>query len=42
LSTFYPDAKNIFDSATRRLQMYRLIGKMPTIGAYGYRHRLGR
>ena len=41
LSTFYPDAKNIFDAQTRQLQIYRLIGKMPTIGAYGYRHRLG-
>jgi citrate synthase len=41
LSTFYPDAKNIFDEKTRLLQIYRLIGKMPTIGAYGYRHRLG-
>lgn len=41
LSTFYPDAKNIFDPESRKLQIYRLIGKMPTIGAYGYRHRLG-
>jgi citrate synthase len=41
LSTFYPDAKNIFDAEARKLQIYRLIGKLPTIGAYGYRHRLG-
>ncbi len=41
LSTFYPDAKNIFNEESRKLQIYRLIGKMPTIGAYGYRHRLG-
>ncbi|MBM2846620.1 MAG: citrate synthase [Bacteroidetes bacterium] len=41
LSTFYPDSKNIFDPESRKLQIYRLIGKMPTIGAYGYRHRLG-
>lgn len=41
LSTFYPDAKNIFDEESRKMQIYRLIGKMPTIGAYGYRHRLG-
>jgi len=41
LSTFYPDAKNIFNAESRKLQIYRLIGKMPTIGAYGYRHRLG-
>jgi citrate synthase len=41
LSTFYPDAKDIFDPDSRKLQAFRLIGKMPTIGAYGYRHRLG-
>jgi citrate synthase len=41
LSTFYPDARNIHDAESRTLQIYRLIGKLPTIGAYGYRHRLG-
>ncbi len=41
LSTFYPDAKNIFDDESRKLQTYRLIGKLPTIAAYAYRHRLG-
>jgi citrate synthase len=41
LSTFYPDSRNISDAESRMLQIYRLIGKMPTIGAYGYRHRLG-
>jgi citrate synthase len=41
LSTFYPDAKQIHDPDVRRRQIYRLIAKMPTIGAYGYRHRLG-
>jgi citrate synthase len=41
LSTFYPDAKNIHDAEARKLQMYRLIGKMPTIAAYAYRHRMG-
>jgi citrate synthase len=41
LSTFYPDAKNIHDAEARKLQMYRLIGKMPTIAAYAYRHRTG-
>ncbi len=29
------------DAATRRLQIYRLIGKVPTIAAYTYRHGLG-
>ncbi len=41
LSTFYPDAKNIFDLESRRLQTRRLIGKVPTIAAYAYRHSRG-
>src|SRR3954463_7627211 len=41
LSTFYPDAKEIFNEASRRKQMYRLIGKMPTLAAFAYRHSLG-
>jgi citrate synthase len=41
LSTFYPDAKNIFDAPTRRLQIVRLVGKVPTLAAYAYRHRMG-
>ncbi len=41
LSTFYPDAKNIQDPEVRRLQILRLVGKMPTIAAYAYRHSLG-
>jgi citrate synthase len=41
LSTFYPDARNIMDAASRRLQTVRLIAKMPTIAAYCYRHSLG-
>ncbi len=41
LSTFYPDAKHVSDPETRRLQMYRLIAKMPTLAAYAYRHRRG-
>ena len=42
LSTFYPDAKNIFDAESRRLQMIRLIAKVPGIAAYAYRHNIGR
>jgi len=41
LSTLYPDAKNIHDAEGRKLQIYRLLGKMPTIAAYAYRHRSG-
>src|SRR4029079_17043791 len=42
LSTFYPDAKNIFDPASRRLQTIRLIAKVPSIAAYAFRHTIGR
>ncbi|HLJ45074.1 MAG TPA: citrate synthase [Bryobacteraceae bacterium] len=41
LSTVYHDARNIFDPEARRLQIVRLIAKMPTIAAYAYRHSLG-
>jgi len=41
LSTFYPDAKEIFNEDSRRKQTYRLIGKMPTLAAFAYRHSLG-
>ncbi len=41
LSTFYPEAKDIFSAESRRKQTYRLIGKMPTLAAFAYRHSLG-
>ena len=41
LSTFYPDAKDLSDTETRRLQLHRIIAKMPTIAAYAYRHARG-
>jgi citrate synthase len=41
LSTFYPEAKHISDAANRRLQIIRLIAKMPTISAFIYRHNRG-
>ena len=41
LSTFYPDAKDIFNEHSRRKQTCRLIGKMPTLAAFAYRHSLG-
>ncbi len=41
LSTVYPDARNVHDPEVRRLQIHRLIGKVPTIAAYTYRHNLG-
>src|ERR1700730_8059761 len=41
LSTFYPDAKQIFDKESRLLQTRRLIAKVPSIAAYAYRHSIG-
>jgi citrate synthase len=41
-STFYPDAKQIFDEQSRKKQLHRLIAKVPTIAAYAYRHSIGR
>src|SRR6266545_7797527 len=41
-STFYPDAKQIFDEQSRKKQIHRLIAKVPTIAAYAFRHSIGR
>ena len=41
LSTVYPDARNVLDPDSRWLQILRLIGKVPTIAAYTYRHSHG-
>ncbi len=41
LSGFYPDAKNVNDKRSRRIQMMRLIAKMPTLAAFSYRHTQG-
>ena len=41
LSTFYPDAKQIFSEKSRQLQIYRLVGKIPTLAAFAYRHSQG-
>jgi len=41
LSTFYPDAKNVGNEESRKLQVRRLIGKIPTLAAMTFRHSLG-
>jgi citrate synthase len=41
LASFYPEATNIHDAAQRRISLYRLIAKMPTLAAYAYRHSKG-
>ena len=42
LSTFYPDAGTIADPDVRQAQITRLIAKMPTLGAFVYRHQQGK
>lgn len=41
LSTFYPDAKDIFDTDVQKLEIRRLIAKTPTIAGFSYRHIMG-
>ena len=41
LSTFYPEAKDVDDPASRWQQIVRLVAKMPTLAAYAYRHHRG-
>jgi len=41
LSTFYLDAKEIFDLDARRRQIIRLIAKMPTLAAAAHRFSVG-
>jgi citrate synthase len=41
LSTFYLEAKNVHDKHARRIQMDRMIAKIPTLAAFAYRHRRG-
>ncbi|HET8713181.1 MAG TPA: citrate synthase [Gemmatimonadales bacterium] len=41
LSTFYPQAKQIFDEKSRNAQIVRLIAKTPTLAAFAHRHSIG-
>jgi citrate synthase len=42
LSTFYPEARAITDEEIRHDQVVRLIAKMPTLGAWSFRHAQGK
>jgi len=42
LSTFYPDGRKIKDPDNRKMQITRLIAKMPTLGAFAFRHVQGK
>jgi citrate synthase len=41
LSTFYPEAKDIFNAESRQKQISRLIAKVATMAAFAYRHSMG-
>ena len=42
LSTFYPEARAIRDHDIRHDQIVRMIAKMPTLGAWSFRHAQGK
>jgi citrate synthase len=41
LSTFYPDSRAVRNAEARQMAIFRLLGKVPIIAAYAYRHRKG-
>ncbi len=41
MSTFYPEARDVKDPEVRLKQIYRLVGKVPTVAAFTYRHHRG-
>ncbi len=40
--TFHPEARNVEDPTVQQKQVYRILGKLPTIAAFSYRIRIGR
>ena len=42
LSTLYPESKDLTDADNNMLQIVRLIAKLPTLGAFAYRHITGK
>ena len=41
LSSFYPNAKDIYDPVERNISIIRLLAKLPTLAAFAYRHVKG-
>jgi citrate synthase len=41
LGTFYRESRNVRNADNRRLQIHRLVAKMPTLAAFAYRHHQG-
>jgi len=42
MSTFHPEARSVQDPESREKQIWRILGKLPTIAAFAYRVRIGR
>ena len=42
LSTFYPESRDISDERVNSTQVIRMIAKMPTLGAWAFRHAQGK
>lgn len=42
MSTLHKEAKDVENKAIRDKQILRILGKLPTVAAFAYRHRIGR
>ncbi|HRL48457.1 MAG TPA: citrate synthase [Propioniciclava sp.] len=42
MQTFYPSSRRIDDPEAREINIIRLLGKIPTMAAWSYRHSIGR
>ncbi|MGH2542910.1 MAG: citrate/2-methylcitrate synthase, partial [Ardenticatenaceae bacterium] len=42
MRSFHPESRNYEDPKVLQKQIWRIIGKLPTIAAFAYRHRIGR
>jgi citrate synthase len=42
MSTFHPEARDVHDPKIREKEIWRILGKLPTIAAFAYRVRIGR
>ena len=40
--TFHPESKSYRDPKIMKKQIWRILGKLPTMAAFAYRHRIGR
>lgn len=42
MSSMHADAKDVQNPVARNKQVLRILGKLPTVAAFAYRHRIGR